>query len=576
LSYDGFAYLITKIKFWVFHMDNKPSLVSPLEQVYRWEKAKADELYLTQPMGGGVVQEYTWNRAVGEARRMAAYLKSLELQPGSRIALLSKNCAHWIMTDLAIWMAGHVTVPLYPTLNADTVNYVLEHSEAKLLFVGKLDDWDMMKPGVPDDISCLSFPLSPPNDFPTWDTIISENQPLQEDVAREPDDMATIVYTSGSTGRPKGVMISFRAMAEAAAGAAQEVEMCASDRVLSYLPLAHVMERYVVEQTSLSIGYQIFFAEDLSTFLQDLQRARPTLFISVPRLWSKFQLGVFQKLPPKKLSLLLKIPVVSGLIKKKVLTGLGLEHCRFAGSGSAPLSEEIINWYKSLGLELLEGYGMSENFGYSHFSRRGRDRVSYVGEPLPGVEQRISAIGEIEVKSPGDMMGYYKNEEKTREARTEDGFLMTGDKGEIDEQGRLKITGRIKEIFKTSKGKYVAPAPIENKLVNHEAIEVVCVSGADCPQPHALLMLSEDALPKREDPAFRENLETGMTTLIQNVNASVDPHEALQFVVVVKDSWTIEGGFLTPTMKIKRDAIEANYESNIVNWYAAKQRIIWE
>lgn len=548
----------------------------PLEQVYRWEKAKADDIYLTQPMGNGVVQEYTWNRAVGEARRMASYLKSLNFPPKSRIGILSKNCAHWIMSDLAIWMAGHVTVPLYPTLNSETVNYILKHSEAQLLFVGKLDDWDDMKDGVPSDLPCVSYPLSPKTDFPSWDNIVAENAPMQEDTVREPDELATIVYTSGSTGQPKGVMLTFYAMGVAGSGIANALDIGPNDRMLSYLPLAHVFERYAVEQSSIYIGTHLFFADALDTFLEDLRRAKPTVFISVPRLWSKFQMGIFKKMPPKKLNRLLKIPVVSKLVKKKVLTALGLEHCRFAGSGSAPLSADIINWYRNLGLELLEGYGMSENFAYSHISMPGRSKVGYVGEPLPGVEHKISDIGEILVKSPATMTGYYKDEEKTKESFTEDGFLKTGDKGEIDSDNRLKITGRIKEMFKTSKGKYVAPAPIENKIIGHNAIEMVCVAGAECPQPHALVMLSDETFAQHGDPEFRKELEPSLLDLMKEVNASVDPHEQLQFMVIVKDQWLIENDFLTPTMKIKRNVIEDVYKPLQDKWYGSKQKIIWQ
>lgn len=548
----------------------------PLEQVYRWEKAKADDIYLTQPMGNGVVQEYTWNRAVGEARRMASYIKAMNLPPKSRIGILSKNCAHWIMSDLAIWMAGHICVPLYPTLNAETVKYILEHSEAELLFVGKLDDWEMMKPGVPDDLPCVSYPLSPKTDYPSWDNIVAENAPMQEDTVRDPEELATIVYTSGSTGKPKGVMLSFQALGVAASGVAEALDIKPTDRMLSYLPLAHVFERFAVEQSSIHIGAQLFFADALDTFLDDLRRAKPTVFISVPRLWSKFQLGIFKKMPPKKLNRLLKIPVVSGIVKKKVLTALGLEYCRFAGSGSAPLSGDIINWYRNLGLELLEGYGMSENFAYSHISLPGRSKVGYVGEPMPGVEQRISEIGEIEVKSPATMMGYYKDEEKTKETFTEDGFLLTGDKGEIDSMGRLKITGRIKEIFKTSKGKYVAPAPIENKIVGHDALEMVCVSGADQPQPFALLMLSDETFAKQADASFRKEVEPQLLELMKEVNDSVDPHEALQFMVVVNEQWTIENEFLTPTMKIKRNVIDDVYGPLQEGWYGSRQKIIWQ
>ncbi|MDO6442099.1 AMP-binding protein [Marinobacter sp. 2_MG-2023] len=548
----------------------------PLDMVYHWESAKANSLYMTQPVGGGKVVEYTWSRAVDEARRMASYLKSLNLPEKSRIGLISKNCAHWIMTDWAIWMAGHISVPLYPTLNADTVNYVLGHAECEVLFVGKLDDWDMMKPGVPESVRCISFPLSPPNDFETWDDIVARFQPLEEKVHRDADDLATIVYTSGSTGRPKGVMLSFRNMAFAAAGGMEVLQVGPDERMLSYLPLAHVFERTFVELASLYAGFHLFFAESLDTFVEDMKRAQPTLFLSVPRLWVKFQQGVLQKLPPKKLETLLKIPVVSGLIKKKILKGLGLDKVKLAGSGSAPLASDVLDWYRNLGLELLEGYGMSENFAYSHINKPGRSRTGYVGECMPGVETKISPEGEILIKSPATMVGYYKDEEKTRETFTDDGFLKTGDKGEIDELGRLKITGRMKEIFKSSKGKYIAPAPIENRLMAHQSIEMVCVSGANQTQPFAIIQLAEGIRPKMADEHFRKELEESFAELLTKVNKTVDPHEQLAFVTIVSDEWTIENSFLTPTMKLKRNVVEDAYEDRVNDWYARRQKVIWQ
>ncbi|ADP97217.1 long-chain acyl-CoA synthetase [Marinobacter adhaerens HP15] len=544
--------------------------------VYHWEKAKANSVYMTQPIGDGKTVDYTWGRAVDEARRMASYLKSLNLPEKSRIGLISKNCAHWIMTDWAIWMAGHISVPLYPTLNADTVNYILNHAECEVVFVGKLDDWDMMKPGVPESVRCISFPLSPPNDFETWDDIVAKYPPLEENVQRDADELATIVYTSGSTGKPKGVMLSFYNMAYAAEGGMEVLGVSSEERMLSYLPLAHVFERTFVELASLYAGFHLYFAESLDTFVQDLQRAQPTLFLSVPRLWVKFQHGVLQKLPKKKLDRLLKIPVVNKLIKKKILKGLGLDKVKLAGSGSAPLASDVLDWYRNLGLELLEGYGMSENFAYSHMSKPGRSRTGYVGESAPGVETRISPEGEIQIKSPATMMGYYKDEEKTRETFTEDGFLKTGDKGEIDEMGRLKITGRIKEIFKTSKGKYIAPAPIENRLMSHDAIEMVCVSGANQTQPHALVMLAEESRPKMADEAFRKEIEESFKKLIADVNKTVDPHEQLAFITVMSDEWSIENSFLTPTMKLKRNVVEDAYQEQVENWYAQRQPVIWQ
>ncbi|KEF32614.1 Long-chain-fatty-acid--CoA ligase [Marinobacter nitratireducens] len=548
----------------------------PLDMVYHWEKAKANSLYMTQPIGDGKVVEYTWARAVDEARRMAAYLKSLNLPEKSRIGLISKNCAQWIMTDWAIWMAGHISVPLYPTLNADTVNYILDHAGCEVLFVGKLDDWDMMKPGVPESVRCISYPLSPKNDFETWDDIVAKFPPLEGETHRDPDELATIVYTSGSTGRPKGVMLSFRNMAFAAAGGTEVLGVGPDERMLSYLPLAHVFERTFVELGSLYTGFHLFFAESLDTFVQDLQRAQPTLFLSVPRLWVKFQHGVLQKMPKKKLDRLMKIPLLNKVIKKKILKGLGLDKVKLAGSGSAPLSSDVLDWYRNLGLELLEGYGMSENFAYSHMNKPGRSRTGYVGEAAPGVEVKISEQGEVLVKSPATMMGYYKDEEKTKEAFTEDGFLRTGDKGEIDEMGRLKLTGRIKEIFKTSKGKYIAPAPIENRLMSHDAIEMVCVSGANQTQPHALVKLGEELEPKLADENFRKELEASFKQLIQDVNKTVDPHEQLAFITVVKDDWSIENSFLTPTLKLKRNVVEDAYQAKVDSWYAKRQPVIWQ
>ncbi|WP_166261396.1 AMP-binding protein [Marinobacter salicampi] len=555
-------------------MDTKNKL--PLDMVYHWETAKAESVYMTQPMGGGQVVEFTWRRAVGEARRMAAYLKSLNLPEKSRIGIISKNCAHWIMSDWAIWMAGHISVPLYPTLNAGTVSYILDHSGCEVLFVGKLDDWDSMKSGVPDSVHCISYPLSPPNDFKSWDDIVAKFPPLEENVQRSGDELATIVYTSGSTGRPKGVMLSFNNLAYAAAGGTEELDVTSNERMLSYLPLSHVFERFVVELGSMNKGFHLYFAESLDTFVDDLKRAQPTLFLAVPRIWIKFQHGVFQKLPKKKLEKLLKVPLLNRVIKKKVLINLGLQHVKFAGSGSAPLAHDILEWYRGLGLELLEGYGMSENVAYSHMTKPGRARTGYVGEPLPGVDVRIGEHGEVLVKSPATMMGYYKDEEKTGETMTADGYLKTGDKGEVDEQGRLKLTGRLKEIFKTSKGKYVAPAPIENKLMSHPDIEMVCVSGENYPQPHCLVMLSEDAQAKLADASYRAELEKSFSSLLNDVNKTVDPHEQLKFMAVVKDEWSIENDFLTPTMKLKRNRVEDTYKPALESWYAKKEPVIWQ
>ncbi|MEM7137638.1 MAG: AMP-binding protein [Myxococcota bacterium] len=547
-----------------------------LEDIYNWETTTPDRLWLTQPTGGGQLETYTFAQALDQARRMAAHLKSLDLEPGSRIGMISKNCAHFLMADIAIWMAGHVSVALYPTLNADTIAYVLEHSESKLLFVGKLDTLDEAKQAIPEGLRCISFPLAPPNDYEKWDDITARTEPMAESPVPNRDDPAIIVYTSGSTGRPKGVMHSFGAIADSVDGGRKVFAFSDDDRMLSYLPLAHVFERAIVEMAGFRSGMQVFFAESLDTFVQDLNRASPTVFVSVPRLWLKFQLGVFKSMPPEKLKRILRVPILNRIVKKKILTGLGLQNVRMAASGSAPIPPDLIQWYRDLGLELLEGYGMSEDFAYSHASHPGKGRVGYVGNPMPGVDVKISDEGEILIKSPGNMMGYYKQPELTAECYTEDGFFRTGDRGERDENGRLRITGRVKELFKTSKGKYVAPAPIENLLNNHAKVELCCVTGSGQPQPYALILPAEEVRPKLSDDGFRNEFEGELTTLLDQVNKEVESFEELQFLAVVKEPWLIENGFLTPTMKIKRSTIEDTYGPKIEGWYGEGKRVVWE
>ena len=547
-----------------------------LDAAYDWEQKAPDRVYMTQPLGNGQVVDYTWKETMDQARRMAAYLRSLDLPRNSNIALISKNCAHFVMCDLAIWMAGHATIALYPTLNADTVSYILDHSDSRLVFVGKLDDWEEMAPGVPDSLPKIALPLAPPNDFDKWDDLIANQSPIEGNPARDPDEIALMCYTSGSTGRPKGVMHSFASASIPAQHFGKELDITADDRILSYLPLAHVMERATVECASFYTGTHIYFADSLDTFVQDLHRARPTLFISVPRLWLKFQSGVFKKFPEQKLERLLKIPIVKNIVRKKVLQGLGLADVRIAGSGSAPLPADLIDWYDRLGVPIIEGYGMTEDFAYSHMSTPSKRKAGYVGVAWDNVDTRISEDGEIQIKSPGDMVGYYKAPELTAECYTEDGYFKTGDRGEYSPEGLLRITGRVKELFKTSKGKYVAPVPVENLLNSDSLVELSCVSGVGRPACFAVVQLAEEFRPKMADENFRREAGAKLEALLENINKQVEGYEQMQFIAVVTEEWGTGNNFLTPTLKIKRDVIESTYAPYLDDWYASGQKVVWQ
>ncbi len=551
-----------------------------LDQVLEHAARQPGRIYLTQPVGGGRVVDYTWGEVVDQASRMAEHLRSRGLAPGARVALLSKNCAHFIVAELAIWMAGGTTVAIFPTETAQTVRFVLEHSEASLLFVGKLETWEQQRAGVPEGLPCIALPLAPATGFDGWDAIVARTAPLADRPQRAAGDLAMLLYTSGSTGQPKGVMITFAAITRVGEGIAMEVRRRLGHgedgRLFSYLPLAHAFERAWVEASSLCDGRaRVYFAESLETFVDDLRRARPTLFISVPRLWLKFQQGVFAKMPPAKLDRLLRIPLVRRLVARKVLAGLGLDHVTMAGSGSAPIPPDLIQWYRRLGLRLYEGYAMTEDTGYSHTSNADFSEPGYVGVPLPGVEVRIADDGEVLIRSPGQFAGYYKQPELTAASFTEDGFFRTGDLGERRPDGLLRITGRAKELFKTAKGKYVAPAPIENCLNVHQLVELSLVTGVGRPAACALVVLAEEQRERAWQPSVRDEMSRELEALLAEVNARLSDYEKLQMIVVVREPWSIENGCLTPTMKVKRSQIEATVAPHLDEWYERRASVLW-
>lgn len=541
-----------------------------LQFVYDHERSLGERTWLTQPMGGGVVLTFTWKEALDEARGMAAFLQERGYPPGSRIAILSKNCAWWFLADLSIWMAGHVSVPVHPALSAGSVRAILDHSEARLVFIGKVEPFTATERWMPDGVDRVAFPGSPTDGATAWDDILRLTPPLVGEPDLAPDALATIIYTSGSTGAPKGVMHSFRTMAHSRA-LCDLAGITSDDRFVSYLPLAHVAERALLEATSFIAGFSVWFIEGLKTFAADVSRAQPTVFGSVPRLWMQFQAGVFAKLPAPRLERLLRLPIIGHFVRRKIRRELGLARTRVAFYGSAPTPPELVAWYRSLGLELLELYGMTEDWGISHMGRVGQLKSGWIGPPVPGVEQRLTDEGEVLLRSPGLMLGYYRAPELTRDVIDEDGWFHTGDRGEIDEEGRLRITGRVKDLFKTSKGKYVAPAPIENRLLAYRLIEQACVSGSSMPQPYALVVLSSVALVTASGALERE-----LAAIREELNTALDPHERLVTLVITREAWTVENGLLTPTLKLKRSAIEDRYAPFVQEWYDSRQPVIRE
>jgi long-chain acyl-CoA synthetase len=547
----------------------------PLNRFYRWERERAGRLFLTQPFNGGDLREWTWAQAAGEIRRIAGHLRAQNWEPGTHVAILSKNCAWWIMADLAIWMAGHVTVPIYASLRGETVRQILEHSESKACFIGPTDEREAAVAGISSGIHCVRFPNVPDGPGQGWDAIVAATPALEGEPVRPAGDLATIFYTSGTTGEPKGVMQSFIALAFVARTLARRLALSGEHRALSYLPLAHIFERGATEMPAIIYGWHVFFTEGIDTFITDLQRARPTMFVAVPRILVKLHQGVLEKVPKEKLDRLLRVPIVNRAVRRRVLRELGLDAVRFAASGAAPLQPDLLLWYRKLGLNLLEGFGLTEGM-ITHLPKAGCQRPGYIGTSLDGVETKRAENGEMLLKSPMNMLGYYKDPQATQAAFTPDGFLRTGDIIELEPDGQVKIIGRIKEQFKTSKGKYVTPAPIETKLVAHPDVESCCLMGTGLPSPFAVVVLTAQACRRCEDSAARKALETSLLKTVDEVNATLEHHERVAFIAIVNDPWTIQNGLMTPTLKFRRAALEALYSTQVDGWRTKNQRVIWQ
>ncbi len=522
------------------------------ERLYHWEQTTPNRVWLRQPRERQW-QEWTWQQAGQEARRMATYLKQRNLAPGSRVALYAKNCAEWIIADLAIMLSGLVSVPLYPGQSASSMRYVMEHSESQILIIGGADDFSAIQEAQPAGVHTIAIDRCEIDCDISFREIQTACEPMSESPVPDLDTMFTIMYTSGTTGNPKGVMHLYRNAAFSIVNMLDRTHYDENDRFVSYLPLSHAAERIVIEVQSLYCGAPISFIESLDTFVEDLREIRPTLFFSVPRLWKKFKEGVESKIPPKKLNLMLKIPFLSSYIKKKVQQQLGLASVGMFITGSAPVPLDVQQWYLKLGMPLQDGYGMTENFIYGCMCE-GDPIPGSVGKPMDNCELKISDDGEVLFKSQAMMKGYYLEPEKTAEV-LRDGYYHTGDTGYLDDDGNLYLTGRLSETFKTSKGKFIRPAVLENQLGDIAELGQMCIMGHGMDQPVLVAGLSE-AGQKIELEVVRASVEQ----TIQAINQQLPAHEQIHQVLVVSEEWTPDNEMLTPTLKLKRNVIGGRYK----------------
>ena len=531
-------------------------LVTPQARMQEWVQTKPEQTFLFQPKDGKVI-ETNWQQFNTEVLRIASYLR--KFPPGSRIGILSLNCDSWIKADLAILAAGHISVPIYPTAGSKTISQIIEHAEIELIFIGKLyespDFLSNRERGKQPELIAM-FQTWPA--LKHWDEILEAQKPLQNVFLPKGSDIATIVYTSGTTGAPKGVVINYQSISNAFASVTNTLNISNSERFFSYLPLAHVAERIAVEMAAIFYGCNISFVNSLDTFAKDIVRARPTVFFGVPRIWVKFKQTIESKLGgPKVFKLLTQVPFLGSWLKSALVKRLGLDKAWLCLSGAASISKETLNWFKNLGIQINEVYGMSESLGLATANTPENNKLGTVGSAVFGCEIIIAENGEVLIKTPSLMTGYYKAEDLTN-ACLQGEWFRTGDLGQIDDEGFLSITGRAKDLFKTSKGKYISPIPIEQSLSDQFESELTCVMGEGLSQPVAVVYL-----PNVRELMNDKDYTAKLIKRFEELNATLEKHERLDFIGITEQEWTPENELMTPTLKIRRQSLEAHFMPKI-------------
>ena len=539
----------------------------------------SDRPLLRQPFGDDW-ETYTWGEVGQMARKLATGLKSLGLRENAHIGLISKNCREWIIADMAIMMAGYVSVPFFPSLKGEELNFLLDYGDVDLIFVGKIETWQDIKNHIPLELPIIKFPnykgFSIVDRGEEWLEFLGKHNPIKNPHIPQLSDLWTIIFTSGTTGNPKGVKLSYYAIDETKNITLMEnplkVDFSGNNSFISYLPLNHIAERVVVEHVCLRFGGSLSFVESIDTFAKNLRDIQPHIFFAAPRIWTKFQLGILGKLSQKKLDILIRIPIISGLIKNKLKKGLGLNRARSTISGSAPISISTIEWFRKVGIYITNGYGMTENCAIcSQVDGRNFKKLDSVGRAQYGAEIKIDeSSGEVLMRGPYVMDGYYKNEELTTKTLV-DGWLHTGDKGYLDEDNYLNITGRVSDSFKTSKGEFIEPLTLESYFADIQEIEEICITGLGLTQPIGLVQLSDIG-----KSIERDELSEILDEKLAEINSDLENYKKISTIVIVKDQWTEQNKILGPTLKIKRGNIEEMYSSKYNSWESNNSKIVWE
>ena len=547
---------------------------------YEWEKKFKDRPLLRQPFGNKW-EEYTWGEVGEMARKLASGLKSLGLRDNAHIGIYSKNCREWVISDLAIVMAGYISVPFFPSLNGDELSHLLDFGDVDALFIGKIETWDKIKDILPEKLPIIKYPqydgCSIVSKGEEWDEFINSHKPIEDPHKPNLSELWTIIFTSGTTGNSKGVMLKYRSIDGIKSVLSEPdnplgIRHDGNNNFVSYLPLNHIFERVVVEWVCFTYGGSISFVESIDTFGKNLKEIQPHVFAGAPRVWTKLQLGILSKFPQKRLDFLLSIPLLSSILKKLIRKGLGFSRIRQTVSGAAPIQVSLIEWFRKIGIYITNGYGMTENCVIcTAVDGQNIEKTGSVGITHKGIDLKIDEeTGEILTKGPVIMSGYYKNKDMS-DRTLRNGWLHTGDKGYLDSDGYLYITGRVTDSFKTSKGKFIEPVLLEELLGDINEIEESCVVGRGIAQPLCLIQLSDIG-----KSISRDKLSNILLERMNSINTKLMNYQKLSTFIIVKDEWTQENGIIGPTQKLKRGEIEDVYSNKYLKWHESVDKIIFE
>jgi len=519
-----------------------------IEYLDHWATECPDEIWLRDRHGDNIT-DWSWRQVQAEVQALAAWQEAALPGPGLNIGLLSRNRAHWFMADLGTIAAGNVIIPMFTTLPRETAEYVMDFTGMQLLFVGETENWEQIEPVLPEGIQLVTLPgVTLEREHLRWDDLVSAHAGQRAAHVCKPDELISIVFTSGTTGVPKGVMQTHNSNIVPIDRFKDAFALPQRARYFSYLPLSHIAERQIVEGSSLMNGGCVYFNESILTLLRDLPDCRPHMMFGPPRVWEQLQQVITGHFGSQE-AIEKALAADREGTGKQVREMLGLDDAIYMLTAAAPTPPALIHWYGEFGLTLMEGFGQTEAMGLLANTKEER-RIGSIGRPVGDVKIRLTDEGELVVWAEGLASGYYKNPEKTAETFI-DGWVHTGDKARIDDDGFVYLTGRVKDYFKTIQGKFVAPTPIENEFSKNAHTEQICLLGRGYSKTVMVCVLSGLAAQTE-----KERVESELLEMTEVVNQSTDKHARIGAVIVSVDPWTIDNNLLTPTLKIRRERIE--------------------